>query len=88
MILVSSWFSALKVSQQESFTVKMSQSNLPAYILNLLGFTNSSKHSSKKRSDCEDSEPADLSNMVRKLVLDNHRRVETARAEAEKQPPS
>ena len=53
----------------------MSQSNLPAYILNLLGFTSSSKHSSKKRSDSEDSEPADLSNMVRKLVLDNHRRV-------------
>ena len=64
----------------------MSQINLPAYILNLLGFTSSSKHSSKKRSDCEDSEPADLSNMVRKLVLDNHRRVETARAGAEKQP--
>ena len=51
----------------------MSQTNLPAYILNLLGFTSSSKHSSKKRGDSEDSEPADLTNMVRKLVLDNHR---------------
>ena len=51
----------------------MSQINLPAYILNLLGFTSSSKHSSKKRSECEDSEPTDLTNMVRKLVLDNHR---------------
>jgi len=51
----------------------MSQSNLPSYILNLLGFTSSSKHSSKKRGgDSEDSEPADLTNMVRKLVLDNH----------------
>ena len=54
----------------------MSQSNLPAYILNLLGFTSSSKHSSKKRSECEDSEPTDLTNMGRKLVLDNHRRVD------------
>merc|ERR1711971_1124100 len=53
--------------------VKMSQSNLPAYILNLLGFTSSGKHSNKKGADCEDSEPADLTNKVRKLVLDNHR---------------
>jgi len=51
----------------------MSHSNLPAYILNLLGFSSSSRNSSKKGSDCEDSEPADLTNMVRKLVLDNHR---------------
>merc|ERR1712029_1262750 len=46
-------------------------SHISASILNLLGFTSNGKHSSKRER--EESEPADLTNMVRKLVLDNHR---------------
>ena len=46
-------------------------SNLSASILNLLGFSNAGKNSNKREKD--EADPADLTNMVKKLVLDNHR---------------
>merc|ERR1739846_185581 len=46
-------------------------SNLSASILNLLGFSSGGKNSNKREKD--EADPADLTNMVKKLVLDNHR---------------
>ena len=45
-------------------------SNFSASILNLLGFSSPGRNS---RRETDEAEPADLTNMVKKLVLDNHR---------------
>ena len=49
--------------------------HLPTSILNLLGFTSSKNSSEKKRDDGDEDEEGDvdLTNMVKKLVQDQHR---------------